>query len=256
MIKNQLKHPVDSFLNHKKLPSTWCAGCGIGITLNNLIRRITSVEIDIKKIWILSGQGCSADIPDYLKFNSLKCSTGNLINKGIEIKSKDPDNTVIIFTNNIDFLISAARDIVRAGEAGIPLLLIHINNLVCYLTEKEIKFMTPFMRYSYDRKFELPFNLPLLVRTAGATYIARWTPLRAGWLRFSLNEALENKGFSFIELINLCVLYIGAQARIANSVQIIEFYENYSTMKEQIHFEDLDLRIGKKIIIGKFLGGV
>ena len=42
--------------------------------------------------------------------------------------------------------------------------------------------------------FEQPFNLPYLVESCGATYVARWTALHVRQLTVAINEALLHSG--------------------------------------------------------------
>ncbi|RLG47611.1 MAG: hypothetical protein DRO06_02565, partial [Thermoproteota archaeon] len=51
---------------------------------------------------------------------------------------------------------------------------------------------------------EPPFDLCRLVEAAGATYVARWTTYHLVQLERSIGEALQNEGFSFIEVISQC----------------------------------------------------
>jgi 2-oxoglutarate ferredoxin oxidoreductase subunit gamma len=52
--------------------------------------------------------------------------------------------------------------------------------------------------------FEYPFNLPYLAAAGGASYVARWTVLHARRLTWTLRDAMQHPGFSFVEIIAPC----------------------------------------------------
>jgi hypothetical protein len=51
---------------------------------------------------------------------------------------------------------------------------------------------------------ESPFNITKLVRAAGASYVAKWSTYHVVELQNSIKEAINHKGFSFIEVLSQC----------------------------------------------------
>ena len=51
---------------------------------------------------------------------------------------------------------------------------------------------------------EQPFDISKLVAAAGATYVAKWTTNHVIELTKSMKEAMQNPGFSFIEVLSQC----------------------------------------------------
>jgi len=160
---------------------------------------------------------------------------------------------VIVFTNNADFLVSSAKDFLDIGKKRSNLLVIHINNIIYCITENGAIPTTPFMRASADNDFELPFNIPHLVKSSGAVYVARWTPLRAGWLKYSIIDALSKRALSVIEVVSPCVVYYTFASKIGDAADQLRFYSDNSVMKQYKPTEHLDLRSQSEFIIGKFV---
>jgi len=160
---------------------------------------------------------------------------------------------VIVFTNNADFLVSSAKDFLDIGKKRSNLLVIHINNIIYCITENGAIPTTPFMRASADNDFELPFNIPHLVKSSGAVYVARWTPLRAGWLKYSIIDALSKRALSVIEVVSPCVVYYTFASKIGDAADQLRFYSDNSVMKQYEPTENLDLRSQSEVIIGKFV---
>jgi hypothetical protein len=51
---------------------------------------------------------------------------------------------------------------------------------------------------------EFPFDITRLVRAAGATYVAKWSTYHVVELTSAIKEAIQHKGFSFIEVLSQC----------------------------------------------------
>ncbi|MGB3480088.1 MAG: thiamine pyrophosphate-dependent enzyme [bacterium] len=244
-------HPADCFLYTDSVPSVWCPGCGIGTVINTFIQAVEKSSFSSDKICVVSGMGCTGKAAEYLKFNSFNKIDGNLIEYAA--KFQNSDRKVVVFSNNADFLVSGAKDLAETGKNGIELLVIHVNNIIYTITEYKAIPNTPFVRTSADGNFELPFNIPHLAKECGATYVARWTPLRAGWLMYSMIDTLSKRGFSVIEVISPCLIYYPDSKRIGDAAELMKFYDDNSVIKHGEPTEDLDIRVRNKIILGKFV---
>ena len=65
-------HLVHKYLrSSKRFPHIWCAGCGIGIFMQALIRVIDREGYGKDDIVLISGIGCSGRLPVYVDFNTL-----------------------------------------------------------------------------------------------------------------------------------------------------------------------------------------
>ncbi|MEE9199325.1 MAG: thiamine pyrophosphate-dependent enzyme, partial [Dehalococcoidia bacterium] len=100
---------------------------------------------------------------------------------------------------------------------------------------------------------EYPFNLPLLMVASGATYVARWTVLDMGRLRRSMVEALQHKGFSFVEVISPCPVYYGRRNRLGEAIDELRYYKENTVIQNLAPLEECDLALGGKIVVGKFV---
>jgi 2-oxoglutarate ferredoxin oxidoreductase subunit beta len=246
-------HPNEYLLQPGSLPSICCPGCGIGTVVNTFIQAVGGSEIDPNTICVVSGIGCTGKIAEYLNLKSLITTDGRVFNCAVNIKLEHEDLQVVVFSNNADFLASGAKDFSEIGGKGVDILMIHINNIIYTVTEHGVLPSTPFVRISFDQNFVLPFNIPHLAKSYGAQYVARWTPLRAGWLMHSIINSFSKKGFSVIEVISPCLMYYVGDDRIGDAVERMEFYDRHSVMKHGECTENLDIRADDKLIIGRFV---
>jgi 2-oxoglutarate ferredoxin oxidoreductase subunit beta len=247
------QHPIDSLFPPNLMPSVWCPGCGIGTIVYTFVQAVEEMGLESDKIFVVSGIGCTGKIAEYLQFKFCETTEGNVINHAADLATKNTDLKVVAFTNNADFLISNTKDIFEIGRKKANILVLHINNLIYCYTKNEVIPTTPFMRTSADNNFELPFNIPHLAKSSGARYVARWTSLRAGWLKYSIIDALSKPRFSLIEVILPCVIYDTIGSKIGDGVDRMKFYSDNSIIKQYAATEKLDLRSQKEIIIGKFV---
>jgi 2-oxoglutarate ferredoxin oxidoreductase subunit beta len=253
MKPSQSQHPLDPFFRTGITPFVWCSGCGIGIVIHAFLQALDEVNIDDNNVHVVSGFGCSGKIAEYVKAPSTAVTDGYLIRHAVDLSVNNPSSRIVVYSNNADFLIAGSKDFRENGEKGRDLLIIHINNFMYIVTENGVVPTTPFIRTSDDKDIELPYNVPLLAKTCGAKYVARWTPFHAGWLRYSFIEALSKEGLRLIEVISPCLLYHADDRIIADSVEGMKFYNDHSVMKHGESVENLDIRAGKEIIIGKFV---
>jgi 2-oxoglutarate ferredoxin oxidoreductase subunit beta len=246
-------HPLDRFLCVRLLPSVWCPGCGIGTVVRALIDAVTEKQIEHEKIRLISGAGCTASVGDYLDFRSERNMGRYLLDQAADIKITEPDSTVVVFTSNADLLISGARDLARAIKRGMRMLVIHINDILYILTGSGLMANSPYVRQSFDGRFELPFNVAAAAMDYGACYVARWTPLHAGWLKYSIVEALSRTGVSVIEVVSPCVIYKGDNGQIGDVAEKIRLYDVRAGFRTTGENGGLDIRDPGRIVLGKFL---
>jgi 2-oxoglutarate ferredoxin oxidoreductase subunit beta len=249
-------HPVDFLLSNDAIPSVWCPGCGIGTIVNTFVETLEKLNVDLDKICVSSGVGCTGKIADYLKLNCCNEAHGNAIKCAVKFKLKNPEIKVVVFMNDVDFIASGADDFIEAGGKGTELLVIYINNFIYVISENKTFTMTPFTRILVDKDFnslELPFNVPHLAKLCGAQYIARWTPLHVRRLMYSITDAFKKPGFSVIEVISPCLIYYATEDKIGETIDRMRFYHDNSVIKHGEPTENLDIRSQDKIIMGKFV---
>lgn len=246
-------HPAEPFLIQDSFPSVFCPGCGIGTVMHALIEAVREAGLDAQKIHIISGVGCTGKIPDIFGFRSQSSGQEKILDLVGRLEKEPGGSKRVALLNNADFFISGAEDFFMAARRGEDVVVVHINNFICAVSENGFFPMTPFIRRSVDGKFELPFNMPHLARSYGARYIARWTPLRAGWLKYSFLDVFPLKGFSYIEVISPCLIFNVSTGRIQDPVDRFQFYDMISEIRQDEPMENLDLRRGDKIYIGIFL---
>ena len=90
------------FLKEGILPHMWCPGCGIGTTVNCFARAVSECGLDLDKIAIVSGIGCTGRMSGYVDFNTLHTTHGRAPAFATGLKMARPDMTVIVVMGDGD----------------------------------------------------------------------------------------------------------------------------------------------------------
>ncbi|MGD9379894.1 MAG: thiamine pyrophosphate-dependent enzyme [candidate division WOR-3 bacterium] len=246
-------HPSDGYLCSELFPSVWCPGCGIGTVVYSFLEALREAGVEPEQFTLLTGSGCTGSIADYVTLNTKRADTRFLLDQAADIVLAQPESRVVVFMNNADLLISGAEDLARAGKRHARIIVIHINNIMYVKTREGLVANTPYTRPSWDGRFELPFNIPALAIASGASYVARWTPLHAGWLKYSIVEAFSKKGLAFIETVSPCVLYEGQAGHIGDAVARIKLYDDHAVMNSEKQTTQFDIKQSAQIMIGEIV---
>jgi 2-oxoglutarate ferredoxin oxidoreductase subunit beta len=101
--------------------------------------------------------------------------------------------------------------------------------------------------------FEHPFNLPHLVASCGAVYVARWTCLHIRRLTKSFEEALQRRGFRFIEVIAPCSTLYARLNKLGTGFNLMQFYHDNAEIRHGADTREAEIGFQTKIICGKFV---
>ncbi|HIH61945.1 MAG TPA: 2-oxoacid:ferredoxin oxidoreductase subunit beta [Methanobacteriales archaeon] len=250
-----LENPFLKYLRKDRLPHIFCAGCGNGIVMNTFFKGMELANIDFENIVLVSGIGCSSRIPGYVKCDSLHTTHGRPIAFATGLKLGNPELDVAVFTGDGDAAAIGGNHLIHGARRNIDLTVICINNNIYGMTGGQISPTSPRGSYGSTAPYgatETPFDLAKLVKAAGASYVARWTTAHPLQLANSIRRGLENKGFSFIEVLSQCPTYFGRKNRMRSPVEMLKWMkENSINRRKALRMEPKELE--GKIIVGDFV---
>ncbi|MGE5839169.1 MAG: thiamine pyrophosphate-dependent enzyme, partial [Deltaproteobacteria bacterium] len=131
-----------------------------------------------------------------------------------------------------------------------------VNNFNYGMTGGQVAPSTPFgakTTTSPIGNFEEPFNFCSLAAEVGAVYVARWTSLHIRWITDSLCEAMQKKGFSFVEILAPCPTTFGKKNRIGGAIDLTKFFHERSVVRNHIDPREAVLDFNKHLVVGKFV---
>ncbi len=253
---NVPEHPMEKLLRMERIPHIWCPTCGIGTVLSCFIAALEKFDYPLNKVAVVSGIGCTGRVAGYIKLDSFHSTHGRAIPFATGLKLANPELKVVVFSGDGDLAAIGGNHLIHAARRNMDLTVICVNNFIYAMTGGQTAPTTPLTANSSTAPYgnsEPPFNLPLLVGSCGAVYVARWTALHIRRLTKSIGEALNKKGFSFIEVIAPCATLYARRNRLGTGLDLMKFYHDNSEIKHGAPLEELDIGFQQKIIVGKFI---
>ncbi|OYT59944.1 2-oxoacid:ferredoxin oxidoreductase subunit beta [Thermoplasmatales archaeon ex4484_30] len=250
------RHPLDSYLRPDRIPHIWCPGCGLGIVLNAYLRAIEELNLDLKKLAVVSGIGCTGRVAGYVNVDSYHTTHGRAIPFATGLKLANPDINVTVFSGDGDLFAIGGNHFLHAARRNVDLTVICVNNYNYGMTGGQLGPTTPLGGKTSTSPYgniEHPFNLCHVAAAAGAVYVARWTALHARRLANSIKEAIQKKGFSFVEVIAACPTTYGRRNKMPTGLDEMKYYREHSVIRHGADPAETDIEIGKDIIVGKFV---
>jgi 2-oxoglutarate ferredoxin oxidoreductase subunit beta len=254
-VTKQPVHPLDDLIRTDRIPHIWCPGCGIGTAFSSCLTAIKVSDIERNNISMVSGIGCSGRAAGYIKLDSFHTTHGRAIPFATGLKLSNPDLNVIVFSGDGDLFAIGGNHFIHAARRNMDLTVICVNNLNYGMTGGQAAATTPYRAKtttSTSGNPEDPFNLPLLAYASGATYVARWTILHTRDLTESIEEAINHKGFSFIEVLAPCPINYGRRNK-EKSLETLKMYQDRGIIKNGADPSELELDFEKGIVLGKFI---
>lgn len=194
-------------------PNTWCPGCGNFAILNAIkvvLNELSQEGFPLEKIVLVSGIGCHAKIVDYINVNSFYSIHGRVTPVAEAIKLANPDLKVIGFAGDGDAYGEGVEHLIFAAKRNIDITMIIHNNRVYGLTTGQYTPTSPLGfkgRSTPEGTKELPINPLELMLSCGATFLGRGTSHGIELLKKVFKEAIMHKGFSLVDVLQVCVTY-------------------------------------------------
>jgi 2-oxoglutarate ferredoxin oxidoreductase subunit beta len=247
---------IDCFLRLDRIPHIWCAGCGIGLVVGAFIRAMRRAGLNPDKVAMVSGIGCSGRAAGYVKLDSFHTTHGRALPFATGLKIANPELNVVVFSGDGDLASIGGNHLIHSARRNIEMVVICINNFNYGMTGGQMGCTTPLAAFSTTTpygNFEYPFNLPYLLQSSGAVYVARWTTLHLRELERSIAEALTKHGFSFIEVITPCPTVYGRMNKRPRGLDEMRLYREKSVICNGADPKDAGIVEGGPIVVGKFV---
>ncbi|MEF8873581.1 MAG: thiamine pyrophosphate-dependent enzyme [Candidatus Thermoplasmatota archaeon] len=252
-------HPLDEYLRKDRIPHIWCPGCGLGIILNSYLRALKNSDIASEDTAVVSGIGCSGRAAGYVDVDSFHVTHGRAIPFATGLKVGNRDLVTTVFSGDGDLFAIGGNHFIHAARRNVDFNVICVNNFNYGMTGGQAGPTTPQGAETSTTPwggFEQPFNLPSVAAGAGAVYVARWTTYHVEKLIDSLEEALNKKGFCFIEVLSPCPTGYGRKVGLKTGKETMKHYKENSEIKPDADPSEVSLDPRdpeSEIIVGKFV---
>jgi len=249
-------NPVEPFLRMDRMPHIWCPACGIGTTVNCFARALLESRVNLDRVSIVSGIGCSGRVAGYLRLDSFHTTHGRAVPFATGLKLANPSLHVVVYSGDGDLFAIGGNHIIHAARRNLDLKVICVNNLVYAMTGGQTAPTTPVTALTTTAPYgchEPSFNLPNLMEAAGAAYVARWTTFHVRQLTRSMTEIFQRRGFCFIEILSPCPTLYQRRNRLGDGLDTMKYYKQRSKVRHGAPTSEAALTKEGEILVGKFV---
>jgi 2-oxoglutarate ferredoxin oxidoreductase subunit beta len=250
------EHPIAPYIRMERMPHIWCPTCGIGTVLKCFVTALGQAKVDLNKVAVVSGIGCTGRVAGYVKLDGFHATHGRAIPFATGLKLGRPELLVTVFSGDGDLVGIGGNHFIHAARRNMDLLVILVNNFIYGMTGGQNAATTPLTAKTSTMpfgNFERPFNLPHLAASCGATYVARWTSLHIRRMTKAFKEAIQRKGFRFVEIITPCSTLYARLNKLGTGLDLLRSYHDNAEIRHGIDTRNLDIGFQDRIVCGKFI---
>jgi 2-oxoglutarate/2-oxoacid ferredoxin oxidoreductase subunit beta len=197
-----------TYLDETLLPYFFCPGCGHGMITNQLNAALVKMQLDPHKVVIVTDIGCSGLADKYFSTNAFHGLHGRSVTYATGIKLANPELKVIVLMGDGGCGIGG-HHLINAARRNIGVTVVVFNNFNYGMTGGEHSVTTPPGGVTSSTPYgqlERPMDICQTVAVNGASYVARTTSFDKG-LPALLVSAIQNDGFSLVDIWELCTAY-------------------------------------------------
>jgi len=256
MAETNDNHPMEHLLRMDRIPHIWCPTCGIGTAVTAFISALEQTGYNQDKVCVVSGIGCTGRVAGYVKLDSYHVTHGRPIPFATGLKLANPELKVVVISGDGDLSGIGGNHFIHAARRNVDITVLCVNNFIYAMTGGQVAPTTPTTGYATTApygNFEKPFNLPHLAESSEAVYVARWTVMHIRRLVQSVYEAMNKRGFSFVEIISPCTNYFARANRLGSGLDLMKFYHDNSVIRHGEDTRNVDITFQGKIVVGRFV---
>lgn len=197
-----------------ELKPIWCPGCGDFGVLASLYRSMADMDLDPSKTVIVSGIGCSSRLPHFASTYGVHTLHGRPLPVAMGVKLANPDLTVIAVGGDGDGFAIGAGHFPHAARRNVDITYLVMDNEIYGLTKGQASPTSLYEQKAPSTPFgnpEDPLNPLALAIAAGASFVARGASFNTKALTELITQAVEHKGFSYIDAMSPCTTFNNTQ---------------------------------------------
>lgn len=189
---------------------TWCSGCGDYGVLNALQTACAQLGVEQKNLVIVSGIGCSSDLPHFMNSYGIHTLHGRAVAVAQGIKMANKELTVVVAGGDGDGYGIGVGHFLHAIRRNINLTYIVMDNQIYGLTTGQT---SPTSAKGHKTKStpngnaENALNPLALALVGGATFVGRGFSGDPVHLAEVIRRGIAHKGFSLVDVFSPCITW-------------------------------------------------
>jgi 2-oxoisovalerate ferredoxin oxidoreductase beta subunit len=199
----------------------YCPGCGHGLAHRYLADAIAELGIQDRTVAV-SPVGCGVFLFYYLDVGNSQAAHGRAAAVAVGHKLANPDSIVVSYQGDGDLASIGLTEIIHAAQLGVPITVVFVNNAVYGMTGGQLAPTTLMQQRTTtsprgrDATMGQPLRMAELVaQLDGPVYVervalfdAKQRVRAAKAIRKALRLQVENRGFSFVEVLAECPTHL------------------------------------------------
>lgn len=229
------------------LKPIWCPGCGDYGVLASLYRAFAELDLDPNNTVVVSGIGCSSRLPGFVTTYGVHTLHGRPLPVAMGVKLANPDLTVVAVGGDGDGFAIGAGHFPHAARRNTDITYIVMDNEIYGLTKGQVSPTSLTDQKAPSTPWgnlETPLNTLGFAIASSASFVARGASFNTKALTELMVQAIEHKGFSFIDAMSPCVIFNNTQESWKELVTDVDPDHNPA---DRVAAFDLALRGGFKL---------
>ncbi|HWH78091.1 MAG TPA: thiamine pyrophosphate-dependent enzyme, partial [Candidatus Binatus sp.] len=193
-----------------KAEPDWCPGCGDFGVLTALKQALVELAIAPHKSMVISGIGCSSNLPGYISTYGMHTLHGRALAVATGAQMANHEMKIIVTGGDGDGYGIGGNHFVHTMRRNVDVTYIVMNNQVYGLTTGQVSPTSTKGMATKSTPFgsvENPINPIPLAIAAGATYVARGYTGQVKHLVELIKGGIQHKGFALIDAFSPCVTF-------------------------------------------------
>ncbi len=198
----------ETYLDEATLPFPFCPGCGHGAILEHLNTALVKLQLDPRRVVIVTDIGCSGLGDKFFTTNAFHGLHGRSLTYATGVKLANPDLKVIVLVGDGGCGIGG-NHLIHAARRNIGVTVLVFNNLNFGMTGGEHSVTTPPGAITATTRYghlEQPLDICRTLAVNGAGFAARTTAYDKE-LPDLIAQALSQDGFALVDIWELCTAY-------------------------------------------------
>ena len=193
-----------------KVDPDWCVGCGDFSVLSCLQKACVELGYRPHEMLVVSGIGCSSNFPGFFNAYGMHTLHGRALAVATGAQMANHEMNVIVTGGDGDGYGIGGNHFTHTTRRNVDLTYIVMDNQIYGLTTGQI---SPTSREDMKTKstpfgaVEAPVNPITAAIMNGATFVARGFSGDAKHLTQLLQQGIQHKGFSLIDIFSPCVTF-------------------------------------------------
>jgi 2-oxoglutarate ferredoxin oxidoreductase subunit beta len=233
----------------------WCSGCGYYGILGALVEAFAELDLPTKELALISGIGCSSRLPYFVKAYGFHSIHGRALPISQGVKTANPNLTVVTVGGDGDGLAIGGGHFPHVARNNVDMTYLLFNNAIYGMTKGQFSPTTTLYPITKTSPFGLTgeaINPSALAIVYGASFVARGFSVKKEHLKSLIVQAIQHRGFSFVEILSSCSSFNTTDMNVARIIRSLTPVPDDHDCKDSI--EALRLATDKeKIHLGVFI---